>query len=45
MKTFESLRKTYPIFLYKNHTNLDAENELQVTYHFKSPGLSAFDPS
>lgn len=45
MKTFESLRKTYPVFLYKNHTILDAENELQVTYHFEIPGLSAFDPT
>lgn len=45
MKTFESLRKAWPVFLYKNHTILDHEDELQVTYHFEIPGLSAFDPT
>lgn len=44
MKTFETLRETYPVFLYKDFTVQDKDSELQVTYHFEVPGLSAFDP-
>lgn len=44
MKTFESLRTAYPVFLYKSHTVQDTGTTLQITYHFEIPGLSAFDP-
>lgn len=44
MKTYETCRETFPVFLYKDYTVLDTEEELQVTYHFEVPGLSEFDP-
>ncbi|MBS6397152.1 MAG: hypothetical protein KH452_08390 [Clostridiales bacterium] len=44
MKTYESLRETFPVFYYKNYTAVDTDTELQVTYHFEVPGLSDFDP-
>ncbi len=44
MKTYESCRKAYPVFYYRNYTILDTETELQITYHFEIPGLSAFQP-
>lgn len=44
MKTYESCRKACPVFLYKQYTVLDTGTDLQVTYHFEIPGLSAFDP-
>ena len=45
MKTYETCRKTFPVFYYKNYTILDTPEELQITYHFEIPGLSAFDPT
>ena len=42
MKTYETCRKTFPDFLYKGYTVLDTNEELQVTYHFETPGLSVF---
>lgn len=45
MKTYETCRETFPVFCYKNYTVNDTEEELQVTYHFEVPGLSAFDPT
>ena len=45
MKTYESLRKTYPVFLYKDHEIQDRGTELSVTYHFEVPGLSCFSPT
>lgn len=44
MKTYETCRETFPVFLYKGYTVLDTEKELQITYHFEIPGLSGFDP-
>ena len=44
MKTYETCRKTFPDFLYKGYTVLDTNEELQVTYHFETPGLSVFEP-
>lgn len=44
MKTFESCRKAYPVFLYRNYTVFDAGSELRITFHFEIPGLSSFDP-
>lgn len=44
MKTYESCRKAFPVFLYKDYTVLETDTELQITYHFEIPGLSAFDP-
>lgn len=45
MKTYESCRKAYPLFLYKAYTVQDTGRELRVTYHFEIPGLSVFEPS
>ncbi len=45
MKTYETCRKTFPVFAYKDYTILDTPEELQITYHFEIPGLSAFDPT
>ena len=44
MKTYESCRREFPVFLYKNYTVEDENSELRVTYHFEIPGLSSFDP-
>lgn len=45
MKTYETCRETFPVFLYKDFTVLDTKEELQVTYHFEVPGLSVFEPT
>lgn len=45
MKTYETCRETFPVFLYKDFTVLDTMEELQVTYHFEVPGLSIFEPT
>lgn len=45
MKTYESCRKAYPLFLYKAYTVSDMPDELKITYHFEIPGLSVFEPS
>lgn len=45
MKTYETLRETFPVFLYKNYSVCDTKEELLVTYHFEVPGLSDFAPS
>ncbi len=44
MKTYESCRKAYPIFLFKSYTVQDTQTELKITYHFEIPGLSVFEP-
>lgn len=45
MKTYETCRETFPVFLYKDFTVLDTKEALQVTYHFEVPGLSVFEPT
>lgn len=44
MKTYDSCRDSFPLFLYKDYSVLDTKEELTVTYHFEIPGLSEFDP-
>lgn len=44
MKTYTACRESFPIFLYKGYSVLDTKEDLQITYHFEIPGLSAFDP-
>ena len=44
MKTFESCRRAFPVFLYRNYTVFDTGSELRITFHFEIPGLSSFDP-
>ena len=45
MKTYESCRKAYPVFLYKDYEIQDCGTHLAVTYHFEIPGLSVFEPT
>lgn len=44
MKTYETCRETFPVFLYKDYQVRDTPDELLITYHFEIPGLSAFAP-
>lgn len=44
MKTYTTCREAFPLFLYKGYSVLDTKEDLQITYHFEIPGLSAFDP-
>lgn len=44
MKTYTTCRESFPLFLYKGYSVLDTKEDLQITYHFEIPGLSAFDP-
>lgn len=44
MKTYNTCRESFPLFLYKNYTIQDTGEELTVTYHFEIPDLSCFDP-
>jgi len=45
MKTYESCRKNFPVFYFKNSEIKDTAEELQITYHFEIPNLSSFHPT
>ena len=44
MKTYNTCRESFPLFLYQSYSLQDTNDDLTVTYHFEIPGLSSFDP-
>lgn len=45
MKTYDSLRVTYPTFYYKNYEIEQKNHEIHVTYRFEIENLAEFSPS
>ncbi len=44
MKTYNTCRESFPLFLYQSYSLQDTNDDLTVTYHFEIPGLSSFAP-
>jgi len=44
MKNFETLRKKYDTFIYKNYKIQQNENDIKIEYNFEIPNLKNFKP-
>ena len=45
MDNYQAFRKAYPEFIYEGFKVWETEEELEVTYRFRIPGLAEFAPS
>lgn len=43
-KTYENVRKSYPVFLYKNYSLTRDDNNIYISYDFETAGLTTFRP-
>ena len=44
MSQYMELREKWPAFIYEDYEIEETEEEIQVRYRFRIPGLSAFAP-
>ena len=45
MKSFNSLRKTYKEFIYKDYSITEGKDEIKIEYYFEIPNLTVFKPT
>ncbi len=44
MSYFETIRKQYPTFIYKNYEIKEREDKIILKFYFEIPGLTSFEP-